>query len=249
MSDFIAIIDKTFKILDFIHTNEKPIGISEISKNLNIPKTNTFRILKTLEHLSVIEEKNNGYILGKKMILYNKSSILQNDIIQIADTHMQNLCNLTNETINLGIFFENNILILHSIYGEKTNLVSKLPPVCPLNASSIGKIYLSHQDDSFISNFFNNTLEKRTIHTIITYKEFITQKDNILKNNLAYDSEEYEYGLTCISSGIFDKNNDILGGISISGPTTRLIFKNFKFLEKHILETAQNITKDIKTYL
>lgn len=250
MSDFITIIDKTFKILDFINDSDTPQGTSTISKELSIPKTNVFRILKTLEKLNIIEENNNGYILGKKMIIYNKKAISKNEIVNIAEPHMKKICKITNETINLGIIFDNNILILNSIYGEKTNLVLKLPPICPLNASAIGKIYLANQNNNFIYNFFkNNNLEKRTVNTIVNYDDFIIEKNNILKNNFAYDYEEYEYGLTCISSAIFDKNNKILGGISLSGPTTRLVIKDFKFLEDNIKIAAQNISNDLKLYL
>lgn len=77
---------------------------------------------------------------------------------------------------------------------------------------------------------------------------YIKEKENILKTKIAYDLEEYEYGLTCIGTPI-TVNNKVLAAISVSGPTTRLKYKTFENLEKALKETAKKIEDNIaKSY-
>lgn len=247
---FITILGKAFHILDYLYEIDQPVGVTTISKACEIPKANTFRILKTLETLGVIEEKNDGYVLGKKLMTYGNNAANQNDLVNLAKPYMKQLCEQTNETINLGIQYEDQVLMMHSELGAKTSLVSRLLPVCPLYCSSIGKLFLANLDDSLIEEYFNSiTPQQRTISTITTADQFKKEKDTILKEECAYDREEYEYGLSCMSVPIYDRNKKIIAGISLSGPTTRLQVHGFDNLMELLHNTAKQINHDVEMFL
>jgi len=65
---FITILGRAFTIMEELLKSDKPLGVSELARLTGIPKANTFRIMKTLEELKAVSPKEDGYILGSKMI-------------------------------------------------------------------------------------------------------------------------------------------------------------------------------------
>lgn len=245
-SSYISILIKAFSILDYLNEEGNECGISNISKATGIPKANVFRIVKTLEYLGAIEIKNDGYVLGRALLKYAKQSSENNELVDISERYLKSLAKEVGETINLGIIFENNVLILKSELGESTSLVSKLLPICPQYSSSIGKLFLTEKKNSEIKKYFKDiNAEKMTVNTITSYEDFLKEKEKIMKSGISYDYEEYEYGLTCIASGIRNKNGKMIAAVSISGPTTRLHFKGLELLEDKISNLALQISKDV----
>ena len=45
-SGLITMVDRALSIVDYIYAQENYVGVSEISRELDIPKANAFRILK-----------------------------------------------------------------------------------------------------------------------------------------------------------------------------------------------------------
>lgn len=244
----ITMVDRAMKVIDYIYNSNEPVGVSQISKDLELPKATVFRILNTLENWNSVKKVNDSgkYILGTVHIKYGERAKNDFDLVSISTPHMEKLSYDIGETINLGIIHNNNILIIKSIEGESSILVSKLIPITPLHCSSIGKLFLASLNDKELKDYFNSdNLSKRTINTIITLEDFTKEKEEILKNFIAFDNEEYEYGLTCISSPILDSSNDIIAGISISGPTTRLQYKKIENLQERLKETTEKISKEL----
>lgn len=247
-SSYITMVDRAFNILDYIYASEHNVGVSEISRELNLPKANTFRILKTLEKWNVVEKcDNEKFSLGKRLIKYGDKARCSIDLVNMCTPYMKSLANNIGETVNLGIKHENSILIIHTEEGEASILVSRLIPISPMYCSSIGKIFLANTTDTEIKTYFENeTLISRTINTITSESQFLLERENILKSNIAYDNEEYEYGLMCLSAPIYNNNNEFIAGLSISGPKSRLEFKGLEKIEKILIDATKDISKEIE---
>lgn len=157
---------------------------------------------------------------------------------------LKNFCKNTTETINLAIRNQNKTFIIHSEEGEYYSLQSNMLPESDLYCSSTGKIFMASMSDEELMKYFDENLTKRTVNTIIEYNEFLKEKQKIIDTDIAYDNEEYEYGLTCIATSI-KVNDELVAAISVSGPTTRLKFKGFENLEKELLLTAKSIEEKI----
>lgn len=245
--NIITMVDRAMNIIEYIYNSTDAIGVSKIAKDLDLPKATVFRILNTLEKWDLVKKINadNKYILGASNIKYGEKAKNEFDIVTIATPYMEKLSNDIGETINLGMKYQDDALILKSIEGESSILVSKLIPITPLHCSSIGKLFLSEFNDKELKKYFSSNLSKRTINTITNIKEFIDEEGNIINSSIAHDNEEYEYGLTCIASPIKNKNGKAIAGISISGPTTRLQYKNLEYLEKKLKSTTETISNEL----
>ncbi|AOT73026.1 hypothetical protein Gferi_07155 [Geosporobacter ferrireducens] len=247
-TNYITMIDRAFEILYYISNHQDPVGISQIAKELDLPKANIFRILNTLHKWDIVERsENDKYILGKGLIKYGNKAKERMNLISISSPIVKKLSQEIGETVNIGIKYEENVLTVYSEEGESSSLVSKLIPISPLNCSSMGKIFLSHAtEEELLKYFSSNELEKRTINTIIDIKDFLKIKGSIIEEDIAFDHEEYEYGLSCVASAIKDIDGKIIAAISVSGPTSRLKFKGMEKIKQKLMDCAKSISESTK---
>ncbi|MFT9495799.1 IclR family transcriptional regulator [Anaerosolibacter sp.] len=246
-TNYITMIDRAFEILYYISNHQNPVGISQIAKDLDLPKANIFRILNTLNKWDILERSaNDKYVLGKGLIKYGNIAKERINLISISSPINKSLSQDIGETVNIGIMYEGNILTVYSEEGESSALVSKLIPISPLNCSSMGKIFLAHStDEELIKYFKSNNLEKRTINTIINVEDFLNTKNSIIEENISFDNEEYEYGLSCVASGIKNTDGKVIAAISVSGPTSRLMFKGMEKIKEKLIDCAKQISESV----
>lgn len=241
---FITILGRAFTIMEELLKSDKPLGVSELARLTGIPKANTFRIMKTLEELKAVGPKEDGYILGSKMIELGAGAKHNDEFMLVAKPYLQKLSKTCEETVNLGIMFQDYVLFIHTELAEQRSLVASLPPVTPLYCCSVGKIFLAYQTNKELEHYFKvHHPIKRTINTRTTKEALLQESEKIRRDGIAHDHEEYDYGLSCIAAPIFLGEN-LAAGISLSGPTSRLQYKGYAFLEKELKATAEALSKE-----
>lgn len=241
---FITILGRAFTIMEELLKSDKPLGVSELARLTGIPKANTFRIMKTLEELKAVSPKEDGYILGSKMIELGAGAKHNDEFMLVAKPYLQKLSKTCEETVNLGIMFQDYVLFIHTELAEQRSLVASLPPVTPLYCCSVGKIFLAYQTNKELEHYFKvHHPIKRTINTRTTKEALLQESEKIRRDGIAHDHEEYDYGLSCIAAPIFLGEN-LAAGISLSGTTSRLQYKGYAFLEKELKATAEALSKE-----
>lgn len=238
----------SFKILEAISNSSSYIGVSQLSKETSLPKTTVFRLLETLHYLGLIKQNDNQeYTLGRAFLKYIDKVKNQEDLVSISTPFLKEFASTVGETINLGILYNNEVIYLKSIRGERFTFRVQLLPVAPLYNSSLGKIFLSTFSNEALEDYIHkNIFEKNTINTIVDIDAFKEEINKVKKQNIAYDNEEAEYGLTCVALPII-KSNKVIAAISVSGPTSRLKIKGLNKIIQALQNTADNINHAIST--
>ncbi|SHG75789.1 IclR family transcriptional regulator, KDG regulon repressor [Virgibacillus chiguensis] len=120
---------------------------------------------------------------------------------------MKKIREMTGESVNLGIRYEDEVIIVNTINGEFYQLQTTLLPVSPLYCSGIGKLFLSECDDKYLEYYFSE-LPARTINTITDFLTFKEHQRKIINSGISIDNEEYEYGLSCYAVPIYNKKRN-----------------------------------------
>ncbi len=246
-SNIIKMVDRACIILEYLSMQNSAASISVLAIELDLPKANIYRILYTMQQRGLVEKEPDSdlYRLGKKLIAYGEKVRYDSNLVELAKPFMRQTSMSIGETSNIGINHEDSIVTLHSEEGEKSFLVSRLIPVAELHCSSMGKLYLSNMSEEKLESYFSNTLIKRTVNTIVDIDKFREEKKVIQLKRLAFDHEEYEYGLTCIAMPIYNSSREFIASISISGPTSRL---NYKGID-NIINALHTLKENIESVL
>ncbi|MDO5712946.1 MAG: IclR family transcriptional regulator [Tissierellia bacterium] len=245
----VPMVDRATRIIQYIYEQSRPCGIGELSKELGIPKATAFKILYTLKiHGFISQNKDDNYKLGISFLTYGQKVKSNLDIASMSHPILEKYALKTGESFNLGLHYKEYAVNVDTVIGEKFYLINNLVPLSPLHCSSMGKIFLTYMEEKERQDFFSKELEIRTVNTKTTYEDFQKMMKVILETGLSQDNEEYEYGLTCFGTGIFQKNSTKpIAAISLSGPTTRLKVKGYDTLKKSLLEAKKELEDTLES--
>ena len=245
-SDYtVPMVEKALQILRFLLEHNDEFSIGDIATALDIPKTSVFKILHTLEtERFVTKDASDRYSLGFGFIPYDAEVKNRCDFTKVTRPIMEQGAAACGESLNLGILADDAIVMLDTIPGEEFFIIRHLIPVAPLYCSSIGKIFLSeYSEERFDEYIARHTLTPRTISTLTTPEALRADLDEVLETGTAHDREEYEYGLTCMAKGIYSEG-ELIAGISLSGPTSRLKHKGMERLEGILADVADALADE-----
>lgn len=238
----VVMVGRAMEILDYLSSKDKPVGISEMAKDLSLPKATVFRLLNSLEEWNAVECVDNaGYRLGCFLIKLGRSASRDLHLIDICKPYMERIMQEVDENVNLAIEYENAMLSIYSTYANNSVLSIKTIPISPMYCSSIGKAAMAYYDDEKLSAYFKRQdLRKRTANTIITKEDFEKERDEIRLRGISYDNEEYEEGLFCMATPIFNAEGVVIACISVSGSYSRMMSKK---------EKAEQLLKQAKQFI
>ncbi len=255
MSETIVAVDRALDILLELYKNGEEMGISELSRELNMQKSSVHRTLATLESKNfVYQNLNNGkYWLGLKIYTMGLLVGEKLSMVDIFKPYAKELFNEFREVVNISILDKDIIdgyksVIVLKEYDENRvlSVSTNTGSVTDARASSVGKCLLAFSKDVDYKKLLEKPLEKYTEFTITNREDLLNELQKIKQEGFAIDNEERELGLTCIGAPILDRNGYSIAAISISGPSARMKMSNFDEKVKKVKDIANRISISIK---
>ncbi|EGM2119810.1 IclR family transcriptional regulator, partial [Campylobacter coli] len=200
----------TLRVLNILELLAKEkLTLSTIAKKLNIPAGTLWPILQTLQEKKYIkcDLKNKSYYLDFKIIELGCNIKNENNIFEIIKKHMKNIRNLTNQTCQMGILKDGNVLYLEKIDANNTvQLKSFIGTSYPAYATSLGKALLSNKNKKELEKLYPKNFDKITDNTLNNINELYQQIKQIKKEKIAIEIGEMNPQIECMAIGIEHKN-------------------------------------------
>lgn len=240
----ISMLDRALQIVMTMHEAQEALGVTELSRKLELPKANVFRILHTLGKYGLVEQVpvNEKYEVGYRFLEIGEGVRKRNGLNRTVRPYMRQLVQDVGETVSLGVMHENRVLVTECIESESSVLVAKMDLAAPLYCSAIGKALLSAYSEEELNTYVSKVDPRpKTINTIVGFEDLRRETEKIIATGIAYDNEEYEYGLTGIAAPVLNYEGRIIAGLGISAPTSRLKMKSMESVAKSLLKIAGQI--------
>jgi IclR family transcriptional regulator, KDG regulon repressor len=241
-------VDRTLDILEFMALHPRPYGATELSRCLNIPINSVFRILKRLtdRDYTIQDPFSDGYQLSTKVFSLGMSLYTRFELRQRARPHLEWLCRETEETCQLQIPHGDMVLVLDTVSPEVSYYLRIVPGgLVYYHANAYGKAMLAFQPEEDIRKIIPPRLPSLTPHTIVLRTELMKDLEQVRKTGLGYDNEEYNEGIRCIGSPVFDVEGKVAGGLGVSGLVSTFRNNRQATFEQLVLECAYRVSKDI----
>lgn len=196
------------------------ISFSELCAVTGLAKSTTCRLLLSLERNGLIcRDEAGAYKAGELFQHFAWRSGREADIAQVAKPYLAHLCELTRETINLGITRRGVVEQIAQVDGAyllgATNWVGR--PV-PLHASALGKVLLAFG----ACKLAPGRLERCSERTITSRSDLAAELVEVRRRGYAIADEELEPGLVAIAAPVFKADDLAAAAVSVSGPNARI---------------------------
>lgn len=246
----IQVSERIFQVLETLAGSE-PMGLMELSKELDLNKSTVHRILNSLIYMGYVKQEAATARYSLTFKIWDLANQLLNkmDIVDLARPYLKKLVSLTGETVHLI-----QVDGIHAVYIDKiesesnsVRLVSRIGKSIPLYCSGVGKAILADLPDQKIQEIWEkSTILSLTEHTITDFNAFMKKIHWVRSSGYAIDDEENELGVRCIAASLPDYKGTSQYAFSISAPIIRMPDHRLEELSHILLKIKQEIMSEWK---
>lgn len=215
----------------------EPQTLSALSRRLRLAKSTTHRLLHTLLTRGFVQPGPDGaYFLGQKALWLTESR-------GAVQALLDGVRDQTGETVNLGYLTGHNIVyVARSLSTQALRWGVEVGSRVPCYCSGMGKAVLAFRPDIAVRE---EELVPFTERTITDPAKLAENLREVRSQGFAFDDQEYIRGVSCIALPIASRIGQVVGSLSISGPSVRF---NRAVAESHLpllKDTARRISQTL----
>jgi len=241
----IQVIERVFTLIDLLSSRQEAMNLKEISEKTGLHPSTAHRILNDLTLGHYVDRTEPGsYRLGLKMLELGNLVKARLNIRDVALEPMHQLHQVIDESVNLSLRQGDEIVYIERAFSDRSGMqvVRAIGGRAPLHLTSVGKLFLSQEGPEELELYAKRTLLKgSTKNSITNLEQLKTELNHVRTHKRASDNEELELGVRCIAAGIYDDQEQLVAGLSISAPADRLQEEWMTMLEK----TATDISSSL----
>jgi DNA-binding IclR family transcriptional regulator len=246
-------IERVDAILNLLGQRPRGISISDLSKEIGLPKGTVHRLLSSLAYYGYIRQDQviKSYSLGLKLLDLGSLVASQMDLRKNAEEPLRSLAEKCKETVHLVIMDRDEVVYIDKVETTKDmgglRMASRVGSRNLAHCCAVGKVLLAYWPKEELDQFISRKgLFQRTANTITDPKTFREHLRMVKEQGYAIDDEENEKGIRCVAGPVFGVSGKPAGAISISGPAFRVTKKMIQeVLKKEIQETAMKISQQL----
>jgi DNA-binding IclR family transcriptional regulator len=239
----VQVLERMFTLIDVLAGREEAVSLKEISEKAGLHPSTAHRILNDLACGRFVDRPQPGsYRLGMRLLELGNLVKGRLNVRDAALTPMRELHKLIQQPVNLSMRQGDEIVYVERAYSERSGMqvVRAIGGHAPLHLTSVGKLFLAADDPQRIRSYATRTgLQGHTKNSLTSLDALERELSKVRQYGQASDNEELELGVRCMAAGIYDDQNKLVAGLSISAPSGRL---EDAWLPK-LKETARNISE------
>ena len=222
----IQVIERMFALIDVLASREEPMSLKDISEQTGLHPSTTHRILNDLTIGRFVDRPEAGsYRLGMRLLELGNLVKARLNVRDAALAPMRELHRLIQQPVNLSVRQGDEIVYIERTYSERSGMqvVRAIGGRAPLHLTSTGKLFLASDELPRVRAYATRTgLAGHTRNSITQLPALERELIRARQSGVAHDNEELEMGVRCMAAGIYDDQDKLVAGLSISAPADRL---------------------------
>ncbi|MBU2515827.1 IclR family transcriptional regulator [bacterium] len=221
MGATIQSLERGLVILDILAKAGKPLSLNEISVHFSIDRSSVFRLVSTLLKCGYVIQHSvtKQYSLGYKVLELSGALTSQSHIDDLIKPLMRRILEATHQNTHLAALDGDQVVFL-AVEQPKDHLALNITVGSrePSVVTALGKSLLAFQDEENLDRILEQyefiKYTERSIRSVSQLKKNLQQ---VKKELVAVDDEEYRTGIVCIAAPVFDHNKKVRYSIGITG--------------------------------
>ena len=199
-------------------------GVTELAETVGIAKSTVHDHLTTLEATEFVVKEGEEYHVGLRFLDHGGRARANRKIYEVGKPELKTLAENTGELANLVVEEHGLGVYIDVARGENAvNLDTYVGKREFLHSTAVGKAILSRLPHEKIDSIIDtHGLPAETDRTTTTREGLLEELEAIRERGFATDKEERLSGLRCVAAPIVQDEGAVLGGVSVSGPASRM---------------------------
>ena len=217
---------KPFTFLEAIAQAQRPLSVSELSALLNVPQPTAHRIVHLLAGEGFLEREpgSHRYAPGSGLVRLGFGVVATSARAAPRRAILEALSTDVGETCNFGVRVGNHLMYLDRVeavwpFGLRFEPGSRVP----LHCTAMGKLFLSFMPSPQRRRLLNVApLHRYTEHTIIDPLLLESELEEIRRNSVSTDNQEFLAGVVCAAVPVRASSGAVVAGLAVSAPLARM---------------------------
>jgi DNA-binding IclR family transcriptional regulator len=234
-------IDRAVRVLQLLGANEHGNGarhglsLSELSRQLGLPKSTLSALLATLEHHDIVQRNpvTRYFRLGPGLLELAASASAGVDVRDAAQPQLERLRDLSDETAILHLVSGDGAVI-----AERAEPSNQLKVVAPLGmrlppfAGSVARVLLAGLAPGPAEERVRAAhLPAFTPHSVIDVGAYLQELARTRRRGYALERGEYLLGVCAVSAPVIDRDGQTIGTVSVAGVEARVAGRLEDFIQ------------------
>jgi DNA-binding IclR family transcriptional regulator len=243
-------VDTTLRIIETLN-DSGTAGVTELARALDEPKSTVYNHLDTLNRRGYVVKTGNEYRLACRFLELGSTTRDRRLVYRIARDEVTTLAEETGELSGLIVEEHGYGVFLHRAKGDQAVRVdTHVGKRIHLHGAALGKAMLAFLPAKRVEEIIDRRgLPALTEHTITDEERLYEELKRIREAGVAFDDEERINGLRSVAVPLRTDDGEVLGAISIAGPTSRMRGERFRSELPDQLRSAANVIGLNITYL
>ena len=205
---------------------DRNANVSSLARAAGLPRATALRMIQTLEQEGFLLRipGDDRVLLGPELLRLARNTDEQLLLREVAGPVIGELVATLRETATLSVVAPDSGLdLVHQVDAPaQLRPQSWVGQRFPLHASASGKVLLATYDEERLDRFLLDPLARFTPATITTAEALRAELGRVREQRYAVTRDEEEEGLSGLAAGIRGQAEELLGVLTVSGPTQRL---------------------------
>ena len=214
---------RAIRLLKLFTAEAPELPLAEMSVLSGLNKTTTHRLLQALLSEELLDRNpgTGAYRLGPGMMALGVQALSSNDLRIRARPLLRRLAEETGETATLEVPIDDTMLILDEVVSKHfVGASGNVGTRWPIHATSTGKALIAFEQHG--PDRLRAALPSLTAKTITELDVLERQLGDIRRRGFAETVDELEEGFSGVGAVVRGGMGEILGALSICGPSQRL---------------------------
>ncbi|RQS45620.1 IclR family transcriptional regulator [Burkholderia sp. Bp8986] len=245
-------LERALAVLELLAKNGGRMPLATIADTLNIPRSGTHRLLSMLIDEGFVrqDEEHGEYMLALKLVSLALIYLSTSGVFDISQPVLDRLAESSGELARLGVVEDDHITFVGKAQGAKSGLrydpdMGSQPP---LHCTASGQAWLATLPDEraieLVSRQGGLSAKAQNVpRAPKTIQQFLKDLNGARERGYGMAIETYEVGMTSIAAAVRNPvTNEVVGIVSLAGPTSRLPESRLKELAPLLLAAASDMS-------
>jgi IclR family transcriptional regulator, pca regulon regulatory protein len=217
-------LERGLAILSSFNSDRPLLGVSELSRGLDLSRSTAHRYVATLAKLGYLQQDadTKRYRLGPRVLDLGFSALNSMDLLEISAPFLRQLSDETQRTVNLAILDGTEVVYIERYRAARPgqreidlnlHVGARLPAYC----TAMGKAILAFVPEERLEEVIEHTeFVPLGPNTLTDPKAFRKELDKIRASGIAVNDEELAYGLRSIAAPIHSHSGEVVAALNLA---------------------------------
>jgi DNA-binding IclR family transcriptional regulator len=239
-------VDRAVRMLEALRYSERGRGISELARDLEIPKSSAYQIAVTLVHHGLLERDPATRRYRRGPALSRLSGSAGRSLVELAQPYLERLAARTRMTALLGVHDGDGVVLAAKQESpEPVGISAPLGHRLDGRAGVFGKLEAAALGAAELDAYLCRPLPAFTRRSITEADAFRKDVERVRSRGYALDIEEYLDGVVAVGGAVRDGRGRVVAGICLLGLAARRSRAELKAAGERLAVAAADLSREL----